>query len=59
MPDPAVLGGPGAPEREQGFLLIADMESLGSPDMLPPRSLVAVGARAKLAWEVWKNRREA
>ncbi len=39
--------------------LIADMESLGTPDPLPPRPLVGIGARAKLRWETWKNRHEA
>lgn len=39
--------------------LIRDMESLGSPDPLPPRSLVEIGARAKIGWEIWKNRKEA
>jgi len=39
--------------------LIADMESLGTPNQIPSRPLVEVGARAKLAWEVWKNRKEA
>ncbi|MGB0506954.1 MAG: NAD(P)/FAD-dependent oxidoreductase [Pikeienuella sp.] len=39
--------------------LIADMESLGSPTDIPPRALVEVGARVKIGWEVWKNRREA
>ncbi|MEM7069401.1 MAG: FAD-binding oxidoreductase [Pseudomonadota bacterium] len=39
--------------------LIADMESLGLPNTLPPRPLVEIGARARLNWEIWKNRREA
>jgi glycine/D-amino acid oxidase-like deaminating enzyme len=39
--------------------MIADMESLGRPSVIPPRPLVEVGARAKLAWEVWKNRKES
>ncbi len=40
-------------------VLIPDMESLGSPNPLPPRSLVEIGARAKIGWEIWKNRKEA
>jgi len=39
--------------------LIADMESLGAPVTLPPRPLVEIGARAKLQFELWKNRKEA
>ncbi|NNF76543.1 MAG: FAD-dependent oxidoreductase, partial [Rhizobiales bacterium] len=39
--------------------LIADMESLGTPVTLPPRALVEIGARAKLQFELWKNRQEA
>lgn len=44
---------------EQDNPLIADMESLGTPNSIPPRPLVEIGARAKLGWEVWKNRKEA
>ncbi len=39
--------------------LIADMASLGTPDRLPPRLLVEIGARARLRWEIWRNRHEA
>ena len=39
--------------------LIGDMQSLGTPNTIPPRPLVEIGARAKLGWEVWKNRKEA
>jgi len=39
--------------------LIADMQLLGSPEKLPARPLVEVGARAVMRWETWKNRREA
>ena len=39
--------------------LIADMQSLGTPDTIPPRPLVEIGARARIKWEVWKNRKEA
>ena len=39
--------------------LLADMESLGTPGILPSRLFVEIGARARLGWEVWKNRHEA
>lgn len=39
--------------------LIADMESLGTPATLPPQPLSAIGARARMAWELWRNRHEA
>ena len=39
--------------------LIADMQSLGTPTNVPPRPFVDIGARAKISWEVWKNRAEA
>lgn len=39
--------------------LLADMMALGHPQQLPPRQLTTIGARAKLAWEVWRNRHEA
>ena len=39
--------------------MIADMESLGQPDKLPPRPLLDMGVRAKLAWELFKSRHEA
>lgn len=39
--------------------LIADMASLGRANEAPPRPLVEIGARAKLGWEVWKNRKES
>lgn len=39
--------------------LIGDMASLGFACDLPPRPLVGLGARAKIALEIWKNRREA
>ncbi|MGI9354707.1 MAG: NAD(P)/FAD-dependent oxidoreductase [Rhizobiaceae bacterium] len=38
--------------------LIADMQSLGEPVKLPPAPLAALGARAKMGWEKWKNRAE-
>ncbi len=39
--------------------LIADMQSLGTPDDLPSPPVMAVGARAMIAWEKWRNRHEA
>lgn len=38
--------------------LIADMESLGRPEALPPRPFLDIGVRARFAWEVWRNRAE-
>ena len=43
---------------EQDNPLIADMQSLGEPDALPPSPMLDVGVRAKLAWELWKARGE-
>ncbi|WP_120500331.1 FAD-binding oxidoreductase [Roseovarius sp. EL26] len=39
--------------------LISDMQSLGQPDMLPPRPFLDVGVRARFGWELWTNRNEA
>lgn len=39
--------------------LIADMQSLGTPVTLPPQPLSAIGARLRMAWELWRNRHEA
>jgi len=39
--------------------LIGYMESLGTPDRLPPRPLLDIGVRSKLAWELWRARAEA
>ncbi len=39
--------------------LIGYMESLGTPDRLPPRPLLDIGVRSKLAWELWRSRAEA
>ena len=39
--------------------LIADMQSLGEPSLLPPQPLLGVGVRARLLWELWNNRHEA
>ena len=39
--------------------LIDDMLSLGTPVTIPARPLVEIGARFKLGWEVWNNRKEA
>lgn len=38
--------------------LIADMESLGSPTTLPPRPILDLGVRTRMAWEGWTNRHE-
>ena len=39
--------------------LIADMESLGQPNRLPPRPFLDIGVRARFWWELWSNRHEA
>lgn len=39
--------------------LIADMESLGTPNKLPPRPFLDIGVRARFAWELFNNRHEA
>jgi len=39
--------------------LIADFESLGTPNMLPPRPFLDIGVRARFAWELFTNRHEA
>lgn len=39
--------------------LIADMESLGAPDLLPPRPFLDLGVRARFQWELFANRHEA
>jgi len=39
--------------------LIADMQSLGKPDILPPRPFLDLGVRARFQWELWRNRHEA
>ncbi len=39
--------------------LIADMQSLGEPDLLPPRPFLDLGVRARFQWELWTNRHEA
>ena len=39
--------------------LIADMESLGKPNGLPPRPVLDIGVRARFAWEIWRARQEA
>jgi glycine/D-amino acid oxidase-like deaminating enzyme len=38
--------------------LISDMESLGTPAKLPPRPLLGIGVRARMAWELWRARDE-
>jgi glycine/D-amino acid oxidase-like deaminating enzyme len=39
--------------------LLADMESLGHPSLLPPRPFLDLGIRVRFAWEVWRARHEA
>ena len=39
--------------------MIADMESLGSPSIVPPRPFLDIGVRARFAWELFRNRHEA
>ncbi len=39
--------------------LIADMQSLGEPELLPPRPLLDLGVRTRFQWELWTNRHEA
>jgi glycine/D-amino acid oxidase-like deaminating enzyme len=39
--------------------LIADMQSLGEPKLLPPRPFLDIGVRARFQWELWANRHEA
>jgi len=38
--------------------LIADMESLGEPEPLPPQPFLGLGVRLRERWELWKNRAE-
>ena len=38
--------------------LIGYMLDLGQPNKLPPRPLLDIGVRARLAWELWNARRE-
>lgn len=39
--------------------LIADMQSLGEPELLPPRPFLDIGVRARFQWELFTNRHEA
>ena len=39
--------------------LIADMESLGTPDALPAGPFLNIGVRARQAWDLWRYRYEA
>ncbi len=39
--------------------LIADMQSLGEPTLLPPRPFLDIGVRTRFRWELWRNRHEA
>ncbi len=38
--------------------MIADMESLGTPALLPPPPLLGVGVIGRLGWELWRARAE-
>ena len=38
--------------------LIADMQALGTPAHMPPRTLMNLGVRARIGWEKFKNRHE-
>jgi glycine/D-amino acid oxidase-like deaminating enzyme len=38
--------------------LISDVETLSGPPRLPPKPLLDVGVRARLAWHRWQNRAE-
>ena len=38
--------------------LIGYMQSLGEPNKLPPRPFLDIGVKARLAWELWKARKE-
>ena len=39
--------------------LIGFMQSLGEPNKLPRQPFLDIGVRARLAWELWKGRKEA
>lgn len=39
--------------------LIGFMQSLGEPVKLPMQPFLDIGVRARLAWELWKGRKEA
>ncbi len=39
--------------------LIGFMQSLGEPNRLPPQPFCDLGVRARIAWELWKGRKEA
>ena len=39
--------------------LIGFMQSLGQPSHMPPRPILDVGVRTRMAWELYKNRHEA
>ncbi|MDH3388386.1 MAG: FAD-binding oxidoreductase [Gammaproteobacteria bacterium] len=38
--------------------LIGYMESLGTPNRLPPRPFLDIGVRLRFAWDLWKARKE-
>ncbi len=39
--------------------LIGFMQSLGEPNRLPMQPFLGIGVRARIAWELWKARKEA
>lgn len=44
---------------DTGNPLIEDMQTLGTPNRLPPRPFLDVGIRTRFAWELWSARQEA
>ncbi len=38
--------------------LIADVQAVSGPQRLPPKPLLGLGVRARLAWYRWSNRAE-
>ena len=38
--------------------LIADMQSLGQPQRLPPPPFLGLGVHLRSRWELWRNRAE-
>jgi hypothetical protein len=38
--------------------LIADMQSLGQPQRLPPQPFLGLGVQLRARWELWRNRAE-
>lgn len=56
----STIGGPLAADLACGVgnPLIADMESLGQPQRLPPQPFLGIGVRLRERWELWRNRAE-